>query len=141
MINLAAVIVLINDGLVLGVSRRNDKTKFGLAGGKRDPGELIDLTAVRELREETGLIVDPNRMYYIYSRVEPAEKSGGEDFNCECFYAISWTGKITPEKGLEVKWVPMSVLIDPKTAAFAEYNKNTFDAFNKLFPKVYKTLK
>jgi len=140
MTNKAAVIILINEGLVLGVSRRHDKTKFGLPGGKRNIGELLDITAVRELEEETGLFVDPNRLNYIYSRNEPAEKSGGEDFHCACFYALSWSGKIKPEVGLIVKWVPMKFLCDPKTAAFAIYNQNTFESFKDKLPGVYKTL-
>ena len=59
MIREAAVMLIIKDGLILSVSRRHDATKFGLPGGKLDPGETPEEAAKRETFEETGLIVQP----------------------------------------------------------------------------------
>ena len=52
--------VLIQDpytGLILGVSRKDDPNDFGLPGGKCEPGEDSLTTALRELREETGVLL------------------------------------------------------------------------------------
>lgn len=43
---------------VLGVSRKDDKTAFGLPGGKVDPGETPEDAAIRELFEETGIVAE-----------------------------------------------------------------------------------
>jgi len=54
------VLVRSSDGLVL-VARRLAEPGQPLAvpGGKPDPGETLEQSAVRELAEETGLVVDP----------------------------------------------------------------------------------
>lgn len=44
------------DGTFLGVSRKNNWNDWGFPGGKSDEGEFITSCALRELKEETGLI-------------------------------------------------------------------------------------
>jgi 8-oxo-dGTP pyrophosphatase MutT (NUDIX family) len=65
--NASACVVLINEnGLVLGVSRKDDHSKMGLPGGKMDPEDLLDpmTTAIRECTEETGLDVSNLKMVF-----------------------------------------------------------------------------
>ena len=52
----AAVVVLNAEGRVL-LQRRADLDIWGLPGGFMEPGESLEQTARRELREETGLEV------------------------------------------------------------------------------------
>lgn len=123
-----AVCVLLSnsDGEVLGVSRKDDSTAFGLPGGKNDliAGTTIyetDIDAIiRETREETGLELDPESIREVYRGPCLRTKPDGEDFDVVTFTA-SWSGEIkTREKGV-VKWLPAHVLVAP-TAPFRWYN-------------------
>lgn len=53
----AACAVLLRDGAVLAVSRRDNPCAYGLPGGMIEPGETPEAAAVRELEEETGFKV------------------------------------------------------------------------------------
>jgi 8-oxo-dGTP diphosphatase len=56
-----AGIVLDGQGRVL-LQRRSDSGEWGLPGGMVDPGESPARTVVREVHEETGLLVRPERL-------------------------------------------------------------------------------
>lgn len=114
--NKAAMVLAFNQGKVLAVSRKNDKTKFGLAGGKVDPGETFIEAAIRECYEETGL--EAFCPIPIFSRMEP----GDVDFYA-VVYLVQWKGEIhtTNEKETGVvKWATWKEL---EEGPFGEYNK------------------
>lgn len=67
----AACVIVERDGAVLGVSRKGMPGAFGLPGGKVEPGEDPAAAAARELREETGLVVDPASLAEVYRATEP----------------------------------------------------------------------
>ncbi len=58
--------VIFRDGGVL-LQRRDDNGKWGLPGGGVEPGESVRAAIVREVREETGLDVEPVRLIGVYS--------------------------------------------------------------------------
>src|SRR5687767_8062068 len=67
----AAVVVHDRAGGRVVLLQRGPGAKFGrglwdLPVGKSDPGEPVTATAVRELREETGLIVDPAELRLVH---------------------------------------------------------------------------
>lgn len=130
----AAVMLIVNDeGYILGVSRRNDTTKFGLPGGKCEAGETPAESAVRETKEETDVMVyicDP-----IYKRVEPANSPSGLPFYTYCFYAVNWKGSPKDSEEGVVKWLTVEELTSTK-GAFPEYNRDTINAFKKLNPYI-----
>jgi 8-oxo-dGTP diphosphatase len=96
--------------MVLGVSRKDDKTKFGLPGGKVDEGETMYEALVRELKEETGL--DVIKAVPIYFREDGVYVT--------VVYLISeYSGDIYTEEVGVVKWVTFEEL---KHGAFSEYN-------------------
>ena len=64
----AGVGVIIRDrrGRVL-LEKRSDCGLWGIPGGSIEPGESVERTAVREIREETGLTVRVTRLFGVYS--------------------------------------------------------------------------
>jgi len=58
--------VILTDAGVL-LQRRDDTGSWGLPGGAVDPGETVRDAVVREVREETGLEVEPLRLVGVYS--------------------------------------------------------------------------
>ncbi len=53
----AVFALIINGDKILSVSRKNNHADFGLPGGKLDPGEGFKEALIREVMEETGLLV------------------------------------------------------------------------------------
>ncbi|MFN2227822.1 MAG: NUDIX hydrolase [Anaerolineae bacterium] len=62
----AAAIVRDGEGRVLLI-RRGDGRGWSLPGGMMEPGERLADCIVREVREETGLEVEPLRLVGVYS--------------------------------------------------------------------------
>lgn len=60
-----AAVVFTGRGVLL--QRRDDNGRWGLPGGGVEPGESVRAALVREVREETGLEVDPVRLIGVYS--------------------------------------------------------------------------
>jgi ADP-ribose pyrophosphatase YjhB (NUDIX family) len=107
-----AQVVLINpEGLVLGVSRKNNHDDFGLPGGKM---EAIDngepkFTAIREAFEETGLQISNLRLVF-------AMHKDGYMGHC---YMADYKGEINHNEPHVVKWLPFETLI---RGSFGKYN-------------------
>lgn len=60
------VIVQNQEGLIL-LEKRSDCGWWGLPGGRIEPGESIHQTAIREVKEETGLDIEITQLLGIYS--------------------------------------------------------------------------
>jgi 8-oxo-dGTP pyrophosphatase MutT (NUDIX family) len=119
----ASNLLIVQNGLALSVSRRNDPTRWGLPGGKVDLGETSQEAAIRETREETGVIVYRHEVTPILS----ARSVGDVNFWTTTYLYIGekvfTDNEIIPEEGLYVKWQPLADLADPNISPFAEYNK------------------
>jgi ADP-ribose pyrophosphatase YjhB (NUDIX family) len=59
--------VITNDKGQILLHRRRDNARWALPGGVMDIGESIAQTTVREVREETGLDVEPEYIIGVYS--------------------------------------------------------------------------
>lgn len=108
------VVLRNNEGLFLGVSRKDDHTKFGLVGGKvevTDPNMLM--AAIRETKEETGLDI------YDLELVYETEWKG----RYQQTFIAKWKGYIHTDEPHVVKWVTKDELIN---GPFGEYNTNLF---------------
>jgi 8-oxo-dGTP pyrophosphatase MutT (NUDIX family) len=109
----AAVIVHDLENQRVALLRRGPKAKFAqgmwdLPVGKSEPGEPITQTAVRELKEETGLVVAPEdlRLAHVIHGARGVEAPNG--FLTVVFAVHHWLGDLTngePDKHSEVAWV------------------------------------
>jgi len=108
----SAQVVLINpEGLVLGVSRKNDHNDFGLAGGKMEESDnTSEDAAIRETLEETGLRISNLRL------VLAIHKDGYMSYT----YLADYEGEINHNEPHVVRWLPMERLV---MGSFGKYNK------------------
>ncbi|MEV4098279.1 NUDIX domain-containing protein [Streptosporangium saharense] len=98
--------------------QRGPRAKFAqgmwdLPVGKSEPGEPITHTAIRELKEETGLSVQPEslRLAHIIHGARGVEAPNG--FLTVVFAVHEWSGTLTnsePDKHAQVRWTPTTEL-------------------------------
>lgn len=62
----ASAVIFDRHGRLL-LQQRSDGGQWGLPGGSVEVGESVAAAVVREVREETGLVVRPRRLVGIYS--------------------------------------------------------------------------
>lgn len=121
----AAVIVHDRDTDRVVVLRRGPHTRvaplmWDLPGGKGDPGEPITRTAVRELHEETGLVVDEASLRVAHLiHLAPGGEQIPTGFLSVVFSTHTWTGtprNVEPTKHTEVRWADRNALPEPFVA-------------------------
>jgi ADP-ribose pyrophosphatase YjhB (NUDIX family) len=119
---ISAQVVLINEeGLILGVSRKDDHNDFGLIGGKMEPQDDNDPTntAIRETLEETGLEIYNLRLVFAIHK----------DSFMGYTYLADYKGEINHNEPHVVKWVPMERLV---MGSFGKYNKMVSDSLKDM---------
>lgn len=113
--------------------QRSETAKFAqgmwdLPVGKSEPGEPISATAVRELQEETGLIVKPEalKVAHVIHGAWGVEAPNG--FLTVVFAAHEWAGEPEnrePHKHSQVRWVATDALpgefVDTTETALRSY--------------------
>lgn len=127
---ITAQVVLINpEGLILGVSRKDNHNDFGLIGGK---GEIEDdndpmKTAIRECKEETGLDITNLRLVFAI------HKSGNMGYT----YLADYSGEINHDEPHVVAWKPMETLIN---GSFGRYNQMVSESLVDMGVKFQKNI-
>jgi ADP-ribose pyrophosphatase YjhB (NUDIX family) len=87
-------VVVMRDGKIL-LTKRSDVPMWCLPGGGVEAGESVAQTAVREVREETGLVVQLTRLVGVYSR--PTWGVDGD--HVLLFTAVPVSGLLQPADG------------------------------------------
>ena len=118
-----------NTGKILSISRRNDATKFGLIGGKVDPGESFKQAASREFFEETGLEL-PLMLFGPFFTGLDEDENEVHTFGCLFFEdEIMWESikdTFPSPEGMTITQLTPMELCDPSISAFPEYNRSLF---------------
>ena len=111
-------------GMFLTVSRKDNHTLFGMAGGKVDEGETLEQALKREVLEETGLHVN------ITDDMPFVDDIG--KYEVTCFKVVladeEHVNIDAKETGL-IKLSDREALISKEHSPFAEYNVKAFDHF------------
>ncbi|MGH9121546.1 MAG: NUDIX domain-containing protein [Acidimicrobiales bacterium] len=112
----AATAVVADEAGRILLERRVDNDLWALPGGVMEPGEMIAETAVREVREETGLEVEPTGLVGIYSDpnhiIEYADGEVRQQFSI-CFRTRLIGGQLRlDDESTELRWVEPSELDD-----------------------------
>lgn len=61
----ATGVLIENDSLLLVKQKLANNKNWSLPGGRVEPGETLEQALIREMKEETGLDVEPIRMLYV----------------------------------------------------------------------------
>ena len=64
-IQTGAAVIIENENKEILLQERTDRNQWGLPGGCQDLGEDLRFTAVREAKEETGLMLNPDELELI----------------------------------------------------------------------------
>jgi ADP-ribose pyrophosphatase YjhB (NUDIX family) len=105
----ASAIVADNEGRIL-LQRRSDNGRWALPGGVMDIGESIAQAIAREVQEETGLTVEPQRIVGVYT--DPGHVFAYNDGEVRqqfsiCFACRIVGGDLRPSReSIQVKFFP-----------------------------------
>jgi 8-oxo-dGTP pyrophosphatase MutT (NUDIX family) len=110
----ASVVIADDRGRVLLIHEDYGRRRWGLPGGRHEPGESIEETAIREAKEETNLDVELGELIGEYLIV----RAGGEKLlDVSVFVASIVGGELKPNEGeiADVGWFDPNKLPGPTT--------------------------
>ncbi len=111
-ISLSVFVFLVRDNHILLLKRNNTGWMDGhydVPSGALDEGETILQAAVRETKEEVGVVVSESDLSLVHTM---HNKINGEWLGCY-FMACDWSGDVNlcePDKHSEIVWVPIGKL-------------------------------
>jgi len=127
-------VIIIEDSRVLLVKRAHPplQAQWSIPGGVLEVGELVREAAIREAREETGLIVEPGDLLGVYDRVlRNAEQRVQYHYVLIDFLCRRVGGELqASDDAAEVRWFTREELPPLKLA------EDTVDVIRKGFEKL-----
>lgn len=110
--------IIQDDRLLLVRRRRNPEAGcWGLPGGKVDPFETVEAAVAREIAEELGLRIAPQRLLCVVNQID---RAAGEHWVAPVFLIESFEGApslIEPEALADLGWFALDTLPEPLTEA------------------------
>ncbi len=111
-IRVSAVVLATPDGRILTVRKRGT-VRFMLPGGKPEPGESAAECAIRECREEVGLVLDPDRLVHLGRFVAPAANEDHHLVDSEVYVHPVPGDPVAAAEIVELRWLnPVGPLPD-----------------------------
>lgn len=112
----AAILV---EGRLLLVRRRRPPEAgcWGLPGGKVDPFETVEAATAREIAEELGIRIRPQRLLCVVNQIDVA---AGEHWVAPVFLVDIYDGRprlMEPGALADIGWFALDALPEPLTAA------------------------
>ncbi|MBY0597933.1 NUDIX hydrolase [Bacillus bingmayongensis] len=108
-LNFAGGCVCNEKGEVL-LQKRGDNEGWGFPGGAMEIGESAEETAIREIREETGYMVEVDEFIGVYTKYFQTYPNGDQAQTIGMFFKCSILGgskKIDGEETLDLKFFPL----------------------------------
>lgn len=104
-----AILIVFNENKEILMQLRSDYKQWGFPGGGIELGESLEDTAKRELKEETGLILDSLKLIDLVSGEETYREypNGDKVYDVTAIYeVIDYHGnvKINDDESLELRW-------------------------------------
>lgn len=128
LIGLGATTLVFNDRDEILLNLRNDTNTWGIPGGSMELYETIEETAIRELKEETGIRADELELIAVLSGKDYYFEYPNGDKMCTVivlFKVINYTGKlhINDNESKQLKFFALNNLPTMETRAKAIIDK------------------
>ena len=114
-IGVGATTLVFNDQRELLLNLRTDTNTWGIPGGSMELYETIEETAIRELKEETGICADELELVSVLSGKDYYFEYPNGDKMCTVivlFKVLNYTGtlKVSDNESKELKFFPLTKL-------------------------------
>lgn len=117
--------IIIQNNKVLAVKSNKRTGGLGFPGGKKEENETDLECLIREIKEETSIIVIKSTL------LGKKEDIKWETNIVALFYVLNWAGKAKSSIEGETLWVDWEDLINPVTSSFPIWNAWAYDQYIK----------
>ena len=119
--------IVIRDGMIL-MSYETNTDQWFIPGGGLEAGESLAECCIRELAEETGVLVRPVEEYLIINEYYEEWKYASHYFCCEADgEAVRTLTEREQEVGLEPRWIPLEEAV----ALFSRHQEYASDEMKR----------